>query len=488
MIAWLALLLATPAAAQPVDIGSKRFTESYVLAELARTTVERAGCEARHVEGLGGTAIVFEAIRSGQIDLYPDYLGTLGETLLHDPRASREAIDRALSEHALSLIGPLGFENGYALAVRDGAHPELRRLSQLRDRELTLGLTPEILGRNDGWPGLAATYGLDAQRPRGTDHAVAYEAIRSGALDVIDVYTTDAKIARYGLRVLDDDRHFFPSYQAFFVVRRDAPCAAGLAALRALEGAIDAPRMIAANASVELDGRSFAEAGAALAAALHGQEADAPAARPTFAQQLLEVVASEGPRHVMLVLLSVLLAALVGVPLGVFAHARPRLGAAIVTGTGVLQTIPSLALLAFFVPLLGIGVAPTLAALFLYGLLPIVRGTVLGLASIPSLLRDTAIALGLPPRARLFSIELPLASRAIVAGIKSSAVINVGTATIAAFIGAGGFGQPISTGLNLNDPERILSGAIPAAALAFLVEGGFALLERRVVPEGLRTA
>jgi osmoprotectant transport system permease protein len=177
----------------------------------------------------------------------------------------------------------------------------------------------------------------------------------------------------------------------------------------------------------------------------------------------------------------------VAVPLGILAARLPRLGSFILATTGVIQTIPSLALLVFMIPWLGIGAKPALVALFLYSLLPIVRNTATGLRDIPPSLRESAEALGLPPGARLRLVELPLASRAILAGIKTAAVINVGTATIGALIGAGGFGQPILTGIRRDDVAMILyEGAIPAAVLALAVQGAFDLAERWLVPKGLR--
>jgi osmoprotectant transport system permease protein len=153
---------------------------------------------------------------------------------------------------------------------------------------------------------------------------------------------------------------------------------------------------------------------------------------------------------------------------------------------GVLQTVPSLALLVLMIPLLGIGAPPAIAALLLYSLLPIVRNVHAGLRAIPEPLRESAEALGLPPAARLLRVELPLASPAILAGIKTSAVINVGTATLGALIGAGGYGQPILTGIRLDDAGLLLEGAVPAALLALAVQGLFDGLERVLAPRGLR--
>jgi osmoprotectant transport system permease protein len=183
---------------------------------------------------------------------------------------------------------------------------------------------------------------------------------------------------------------------------------------------------------------------------------------------------------------SLTLAIAAAVPLGVLAFRRPRLGQAILAVVGVIQTIPSLALLVFMIPLLGIGAVPATVALSLYSLLPIVRNTHAGLASIPGAVRESAEALGLSPAAILRLVELPMAGGSILAGMKSAAVINVGTATLGALIGAGGLGQPILTGIRLDDVGLVLEGAVPAALLALLVQGLFDLAERALVPRGLR--
>jgi osmoprotectant transport system permease protein len=178
----------------------------------------------------------------------------------------------------------------------------------------------------------------------------------------------------------------------------------------------------------------------------------------------------------------------VALPLGILAARRPRLGAVVLSAAGVVQTIPSLALLVFMIPFFGIGATPAIVALFLYGLLPIVRNTHAGLSDVSPSLIEAADAIGLAPGARLRLIELPLAARSILAGIKTSAVINVGTATLGALIGAGGYGQAILTGIRLDDVGQILEGAIPAAVLALAVQGAFDVVERYAVPRGLRPA
>jgi osmoprotectant transport system permease protein len=474
-------------------IGSKRFTESYILAEIATGAARRAGdTRTLHKQGIGGTALVFRALREGSIDVYPEYTGTVAETVLHDPtRADVPSLREALSPDGIGLTEPLGFDNTYALAVSQSV-AAARRLETISDLARTAGLrfgfSHEFLGRSDGFYALAARYGFSAVDVEALDHGLAYEAISKGAIDVTDVYSTDAAIERYHLKLLADDRRFFPSYQAVFLYREDAVRRSprAMEAIARLAGTLDGATMVALNARAELDDRSFASVADQFLRARRGDGPGTAERRPSLLRGLWETVRTEGPRHVQLVSLSVLLATLVGVPLGVVARYRRTLGRFLLSATSVVQTIPSLALLCFFIPMLGTGSLAALAALFLYALLPIARNTLAGLDGIPPALQESAAALGLTRWAQLFRVELPLASRTILAGVRTSAVIAVGTATLAAFIGAGGFGAPISTGLNLDDTNLILEGAIPAAVLALLVEGLFALFDRTIIPRGLR--
>ena len=477
-------------AAPAVRVGSKRFVESYILAEITTQLVKAEGASAEHQLGLGGTAVVFRALEDGAIDVYPDYTGTLAEEAVKNGASDLPALRAALAGRGLALSEPLGFENTYALAVPRALATKLglAKVSDLATHpELRVALSHEFAGRRDGWPGLAERYGLHPAALSAIDHALAYEAISRGDTDVTDVYTTDAKIARFDLVVLADDRHFFPPYDAVLVYRADLPqrVPAFARVLKRMQGSIDAASMQKMNARADLDNVPFARVASD---SLGGSVVTAGAAqRAGLLGGTLEVIKQHGPRHVMLVAVSLAFSTLLGVPLGILAYSRRRLGAVVLGVTGVVQTIPSLALFCFFIPLLGIGPVPALAGLFLYGLLPIVRNTHAGLASIPADLREAAVAIGLSPRERLRHVELPLASRTILAGIKTSAVVGVGSATIAAFIGAGGFGEPISTGLSLNDVPTILEGSIPAAGLALVVEGLFVVLERVLIPRGLQS-
>ncbi|MEN3293400.1 MAG: osmoprotectant transport system substrate-binding protein opuBD [Burkholderiales bacterium] len=471
----------TGAAADDVlRIGSKRFTESYILGEiLAQTALPYARSE--HRQGLGNTAIVFEALKAGSIDLYPEYIGTIDrEILKHASPASIEAIRRELAALGLGVGVPLGFNNSYALAMRaaEADRLNIRGLSDLaRHAGLRLGLSHEFLGREDGWPGLAQRYAL-SQKPTGLDHGIAYEALSNRQVDVIDIYSTDAKINQLGLRVLADDLNYFPRYDAVLLYRLDVANRFPQAwqALQKLEGSITAADMIAMNGAAELEGKPFP----AIARSFLTQGNAAPAKQNGFIAKLLDDNLWRLTRqHVTLVLFSVGLAALAGIPLGIVAAFVPRLRHGVMAVVGVLQTVPSLALLAMLIPVLGtIGVVPALIALFLYALLPIVRNTCTGIGQVPAGLRMAALALGLNRMDRLLYIDLPLSFPFILAGVKTAAVMSVGTATIAAFIGAGGYGERIAIGLALNDNDMLLAGAIPAAVLALLTQLLFELAER----------
>jgi osmoprotectant transport system permease protein len=474
-------------AAEQLVVGSKRFTESYILGEIIARTAQKAGAQAVHRPGLGSTAVVLEALKLGSIDLYPEYLGTIETEILKLPPGSDEqTLRQALRKAGLGFAVPLGFSNGYALATtqRVARERSLRSIGDLRAHpQLRIAVSQEFLGRADGWPGLAARYRLPHQ-PTGIDHGIAYEALASGRIAVTDIYTTDAKIAELGLAVLEDDARYFPRYDAVLLYRIDLPERAPLAwkAIGGLEGRIDANHMIHMNGEAELRGRPFA---AIAADFVEGRGAPSPAAGAAqprgglWSRLFSDDLGRLTREHVGLVAASVAIAVLLGLPLGAAAAAWKHLSQPILAAVGVLQTIPSLALLAALIPLLGrIGTVPAIVALSLYALLPIVRNTALGLDQVPAGLKQAGLALGMTTPQRWRYVDLPLAFPAILAGIKTAAILTVGTATIAAFIGAGGYGERIAQGLALNDGATLLAGAIPAAALALMTQLVFELLER----------
>jgi osmoprotectant transport system permease protein len=469
-----------------VVVGSKVFTESVVLGEIIALVARDAGADASHREQLGGTRIVWDALLAGDIDVYAEYIGTLREELVRAPRESSQAeLERRLAKQGIVMSASLGFSDTYALGMKEelAARLGIEKISDLAQHpELKFGFSNEFMDRADGWPGLRRHYGLQAADVRGLDHDLAYRGLATDAIQVTDTYSTDAKIVQYGLRVLDDDEHYFSDYDAVLLSRADLAERAPrvVAALATLEGAISQAEMIGLNARVEIDQVSEQRVAAEFLARKSGIARDV--AEPGLARR----VARRTYEHLFLVAVSLSLAIALALPLGIVGAKYPLFGQAVLMVVGAVQTIPSLALLVFMIPLFGLETKPAIVALFLYSLLPIVRNTYVGLRGIAPAVRESAEALGLPPLARLRLVELPLTSPAILAGIKTAAVINVGTATLGALIGAGGYGQPILTGIRLASRSLILEGAVPAALLALATQGVFELAERWLVPRGLR--
>ncbi len=478
------LLGSTSEASTPIVLGSKKFTESIVLTELAKRNLEAAGFRVEHRQGMGGTIILWEALRQGSIAAYPDYTGTIQEEILKRPMAeSIGELRQQLAPYGVGVTDELGFNDTYALVMTKSRASQLgiRKISDLsRHPELRVGLTHEFLGRTDGWTPLAKRYGLLMSDVRGIDHMLGYLALGDGEIDVKDAYTTDAKIDENDLVVLADDLKFFPQYQAVFLYRLDTPPNA-IQALRRLEGTLDEASMVHLNKMAE------AAKDYSLAADWYFKQID-PTSNLRRSESFTHQLTRWTVRHLILVGGSLAAAIAVGIPLGIYASRDGYIGQAILALTGLIQTVPALALLALLVPIpfLGIGPITAIVALFLYGLLPIVRNTATGLRNIPPQIREAAEVLGLSGRTRLLKIFLPLASPSILAGIKTSAIINIGSATLAALIGAGGLGEPIISGLNLNDETLILAGSIPAALMALAAQGLFSILDRFIIPRGLQ--
>ena len=504
------LVLAQVTPPRPVIIASKPFGESYILGEMFAQLLEARGLQVDRRPGLGATEIAFSALRTDAIDVYPEYTGTgllaiLGDTVRRTPLAAFNRVSGEFqARFGVRWLPPLGFENTYAISVRreTATRHSLKTLSDLGRVAPTLraGFTADFIGRNDGLPGLSRTYGLRFRETRPLLAAVKYQALASGDVDVIDGYSTDGLIARYDLVVLEDDREFFPPYEAAALV---SPAlaranAAAIAALTELSGRIGDGLMRSLNRRLEVDGVPVVDVarGALDSLGLVRRPAngrvtvagDGRAGRRSFARTIIDdrvALARRTLRHLFLSAASLAIAALVAVPLGLALERRRSIAEPVVRAVGVLQTIPGIALLAFMIPLLGIGVVPALFALFVYSLYPIVRNTYSGVRDADPPAVSSATALGMTEVQVLRYVRRPLAAPSIMAGVRTAAVINVGTATLAAFIGAGGLGEPIVTGLALSDTALILSGAIPAALLALLVDVALGVCERAVRPRGL---
>jgi osmoprotectant transport system permease protein len=502
-------LMASAATAQDdaLIVGSKQFTESRLLAEIMAQLIEgRTDIPVERRVNLGGTMVVFSALREGEIDFYAEYTGTAWTAVLaREDRAPGSlqtylhVADEYRRRYGVTWLQPFGFSNTYAVAVREkvATRLSLTRISDLRGhRGLRAGWSIEFMNRDDGYPGLAAAYGLDLDA-RGMEHGLAYEALRSDKVDLIDAYSTDAKLLRFKVRILEDDRGFFPPYDCAPVVRTAAleryPVLRDL--LDELAFTLPAARMQRLNYEIEEEKRPLAEVARSFLEETGLLQGDIAAvvgeALPQSGQSFAAFMVLRAPvtaklvgEHMLLTSVAVVLAILFAIPLGILLTRRQAWSGPVLALTGVIQTIPSLALLACMIPVpgLGLGTRSAIVALFLYALLPILRNTVIGIREVDPDVVEAARGMGMTDVELLRLVELPLALPTIMAGIRTATVISIGVATLAAFIGAGGLGEPILTGLQLNSPQLILSGAVPAALLALAVDFLLGLLDRLLAP------
>jgi osmoprotectant transport system permease protein len=511
MIVFLILLcmISMPAwASDTIVVGSKNFMESRLLAEMFAQLIEaRTQLTVKRRLGLAGTQVCFEALKTGGIDLYPEYTGTGLVTLLGEPPMSdRTAVLNRVRTEFLQRwniwwLAPLGFENSYALALRrDQAQAlGLQTISDLIPIGSTLkaGFGYEFIERADGLPGLQQQYGFRFQHIVGMQETLKYQATANGDVDVLDVYTTDGRLSVYDFLVLEDDQHFFPPYDATALIRGDTleqyPELASVLSL--LTNALTPERMRIWNLLVQEQGQPVPQVAREMLLDLHLLLDPKPL--PSSSQQrssqslfvymwnMRATLAVRTVEHLGLAGLGLLLGIALAIPVGLILE-RWRKGAeTMIRIVGMSQTIPSIALLAFMIPLFGVGTFPAIMALWIYSLFPILRNTFTGVRDAAPNVVETGRALGMTEWQILKAVRLPLAAPTIMAGIRTSAIWTLGTTTLAAFIGAGGLGVPIVAGLQLADVNVILSGALPATMLALAVDALLAWVEHGVKPRGL---
>ncbi len=510
LLLWIVLVLAalspvSRSLAAPegtVVIVGKNFTEQVILGEIFSILIqEHAGLKVEKKLNLGGTQVCFEALRSGEADIYPEYTGTAFTAMLEkkavpDRDLVYDTVKRVFAEKwDLIWLEPMEFNNTYTLTVREETAKRLglEKISDLipHARNLIMGCTHEFIERADGLPGIKQAYGFEFGTVKALDPGLTYTAARDGVIDVCDAYATDGRIKAYNLKVLEDDRNFFPPYPVAPLVRgevlRKYPALGK--ALSLLAGQISDDEMRQMNFSVDNEGqeavivaRNFLVRKGLTKLKEARTEVSSRAGFLEYLWHKRHYVLGLAGVHLMLTGAAVFLAGLVGVPFGILLTRKPGLAPGSLMTVNVIQTIPSLALLGFLIPVMGIGARPAILALFLYALLPIVRNTFTGIRGVDPALIEAATGMGMTRRQILFLVELPLAMSVIMAGIRTSTVINIGTATLAALIGAGGLGEPIFRGIAMVNNNVILSGAIPAAVLALVADSLLGLLERWLAP------
>ena len=470
--------------AQTIHVGAKHFNEGYILSEILSQLLENEGYKVDRKFNLGGTLVCYEALVNNEIEIYPEYTGTISEAILKQKdKISFEELKSKLKELNLEISDEYGFNNTYAFAVSNELAKKLK-LNTVSDLikypELKFGLSYEFLNREDGWKNLAKYYNL-SQIPVGLEHGLAYKALEDRQIDLTDVYSTDGEIPKYDLKILEDDKGYFPKYYAVSFYKNNLDEKVKMITGR-ITGKITDSEMQEMNEKVLYENRSFAEVADnfLIKNNLKGGNVKVKEDESMAAQILPKLL-----QHIKITLIALFFAVIVAVPAGILIYTYSSFSKPVLYIAGLLQTIPSIALLAFMIPLFGIGVLPAVIALFLYGLLPILRNTTIALFSVDPLLKEVASGIGLTNYQKLRYVELPLAVPTILAGIRTSAVINIGTATLAAFIGAGGLGEFIVTGLALNNTKLILMGAVPAALLAVFTEIFFEIIERFAIPKHL---
>lgn len=477
IIALLCLWRSQSFSGEPIVVGSKDFTEGYILSEIMAQILEHHGFLVSRKFGLGGTIVCFRALKNQEIDLYPEYSGTIEQVILKSKgRLTYKEIQRQVREQHFRLLKSFGFNNTYAIAVKKerAGKQGLKTISDLRRKTNLKGaLSHEFLERKDGWRSLKEVYGLSDLAVTGIQHSLAYEAIKHGKADFTDVYSTDPKIERFDLTILKDDLHFFPDYEAAPLAREGLPKKVyqTLSTLTLSEEEI-----MRLNAMAEYDKKSFHE----IASFFLKEKGFVPKPGRSKLRPFIITLAERTATHLYMTFVAVFLATLISVPLAVLLYQTKRFAQPVLVAAGLLQTIPSIALLALMIPFFGIGMKPAIVALFLYSLLPILRNTYTALNTLPAAIKDAAAGIGLYRYESLLFVEIPLSLPVIIAGIRITSVMNVGTATLAAFIGAGGLGEPIVTGLALNDTRMVLEGAVPAALLAIVIELFLESIERRI--------
>jgi len=484
MVVFICLIFSIQVNSQTISIGAKNFNEGYLLSEILAQLLESNGFQIKRHYNLGGTLVCFEALKNREIDIYPEYTGTISEQILQsDENFSLEELRVHMGkQYGLEISEPYGFNNTYALAVTRSTSDryKLQHISDLRDYpELNFAFSYEFIRRKDGWQNLASVYQLP-QIPVGIEHGLSYQAIAQEKVDLIDIYSTDGEVTRYDLKILEDDLNFFPRYMAVALYSSDLPKAAKELVSR-LNNSIDEEKMQELNAQVVFEKKSYVQVANSFLKSIKLVSESKKYHQNNYLEILNKTLV-----HLQLTAIALIAAMLFAIPLGILIYHYSAIAKPILYFTGLLQTIPSIALLALMIPLFGIGVFPAIVALFLYALLPILRNTATALFSIDPLLKKVATGIGLTRWQRLRLIEIPLSTPTIFAGIKTAAVISIGTATLAAFIGAGGLGEFIVTGLALNNTSMILKGAIPAAILAILVEFLFEVIEKMFVPKHLQ--
>jgi osmoprotectant transport system permease protein len=493
-------------AIRPVVVGSKNFSESIILGEMVSIILEKKfNVPVERKLALGGTKVAFDALSAGDIDVYPDYTGTGYVMILkmdkeRDPDKVYEIVNHEFQKQfGIVWSPPIGFNNTYALAVRDddARFKNVKKLSHLSHKvqDYKFGTPHEFMERKDGHGSFTKLYELNFQQDnlKSMDSGLTYEAINSQQLDMIMAYSTDGRLKAFNLRVIEDDKRFFPPYYASLLAKRETleKFPAIQKVFELMENFISEEDIIEMNNQVDRhkrDPRVVANNFLIEQGIIEGavKESSGKIGFFSFAYKKRLYLFKLLKEHLILSLGALLIAFVIAFPIGILLTRRPSMGKIVFPVVNTIQTIPSLALLGFLIPFIGIGFTPALLALFLYSLLPLIRNTYIGILGVDRSYIEASRGIGLTNWQILMKVEIPLAIPVILAGLRTATVIVIGTTTIAAMVGAGGLGDPIFRGVATVNSNLILLGAVPAALLAVLMDKLIGLLDVLLVSKGVR--
>ncbi|MCO4793888.1 MAG: ABC transporter permease subunit [Bacteriovoracaceae bacterium] len=508
-IIFLLLILSSTGYSQekrPIIIGSKAFSESVILGEMVALLLEeKFNHPVVRKFGLGGTKVAFDALNTGGIDIYPDYTGTGYVMILkldgeRDPDKVHEIVSTEFEKRwGIVWSDPIGFNNTYALAVRkdDPRFKKMKSISELSGKvqDFKYAGAYEFMERKDGHPRFSKSYRLNFKTNNviSMNAGLMYSAIQDKQVDMIVAYSTDGRIKAYDLKLLKDDQMFFPPYYVALIAKKDLldksePLRKVYSLMAGLITEVEMTDMNDKVDRLKIDSRRVARNFLVEKGLLTGVVEDAKIQKGfwSFAISKKDYLIKLFYEHLLLSFGALFFAVLVSLPTGVLLTRYPKSGKIIFPVINTIQTVPSLALLGFLIPFMGIGMAPAMLALFLYSLLPLVRNTYSGIQGVDKAYVEASRGIGLTNFQILFKVEIPLAMPIILAGLRTAAVIVIGTATIAALIGAGGFGDPIFRGVSTVNSNLILLGAIPAALLAIAVDKVIGWSETGLVSKGIR--
>lgn len=480
-----------------IRVASRDFPESILLAEILSSAIEKySDYEVDRKFNLGGVKICFSAIENNELDIYQDYSGSLINNILGRKSKDEYILDflktKIYLDYGLKLSDELGFNNNFVL-VANKSWAEKHKLKNISDLALKLKNDPEFnprvafradfIHRSDGYKSIKETYGIDFENLNVMEYNIAYANLKSNRLDLIDSFSTDPRLMDKDLVLISDDRSAFLKYDALYVYRSEIleTYPELIKIFSKLESSLSDKTILDLNLQIA-SGKSYQEVANSFLDKIDLNSKPLKlSSRPipkSLLKENIEMFTKAFYEHLLLSYGSFFLAAVFGIIIGVLISYDLKISKFVLALISSLQTIPSLALLALLIPVFGLGYKSALGALLVYALLPIIQNTFSGINSISSEYILLARSLALTEFQILKDIKLPMARNFILAGLKTSVVICIGTATLATFVGAGGLGDIIKAGIDLNSNYLIILGSAPAALLALFSSFVFSKLER----------